>query len=317
MYYESSCMLVLSGDHLYRMNYDEIIRFHRERQADITISVYPVGREEASQMGLLRVDRAGKVEEFLEKPQDNATIAHFNAPESLFTARHLSVDSECCLASMGIYVFNPEVLQEALNDSSQTDFGREIIPAAIEKYDVYAYPFIGYWKDIGTITAFFDVHLSLTHRDPPFELYRPAWPLYTHSRSLPPCSIIRSEIRDSLIVEGSDVQGARISDSIIGMRSNVRDGANLNEVVMLGADFFEGDKVFRSGERKEKELPSLGIGRDCTIERAILDKNVRIGDGVRIKSKNGAEDYRGSMYWIRDGITIVPKGVIIPPGTTI
>jgi len=316
-YYASDQILILAGDHLYRMDFQDLIRHHRGARADITLCVYPVSCADAPRMGLLRVDESGEVKEFLEKPRDAAARERFVAPESLFRSRGLSLEPGRYLASMGTYVFEPRVLTELLADTSRTDFGREVIPSALGRYRVVAWPFTDYWKDIGTIPAFFEANVSLTSAHPPFSLYTPRWPLYTHPRSIPPSRVFRSEIRDSLIVEGSDITGATIANSIVGTRSVVGKGACLDQVVMLGADFYEGERLPGADPGPVRHLPPLGVGENCVIQRAILDKNVRIGNGVVIRSKPGAPDYQGETYWVRDGVTIIPKGAVIPPGTEI
>ncbi len=315
-YYKSDEVLILSGDHLYRMDYTDLVGYHRDTDADITICVYPVERLVASEMGLLRVNDDGEVQEFREKPKEEEEVNRFKAPVPLFERRGINIEGERFLASMGIYVFKPGVLQELLSNTEFTDFGHDVIPAAIKPLKVMAYPFNDYWMDIGTITSFFDANIELAQPEPPFSLYSPKQPIYTRSRSLPPSRIIRSEIRDSLVVEGSDVTGAFISDSIVGVRSIIKRGTVLRDVVMLGADFYEGEEVL-STELEGDNIPELGIGRSCVIERAILDKNVRIGDNVVIRARPEVKEYKGKKHWIRDGITIVPKGTVIPSGTTI
>ncbi len=314
-YYRSDQMLILSGDHLYRMNYAELVRFHREAKADITICVYPVSSEEAPRMGLLRVRSGGEVEEFLEKPQDPATIDRFQAPPDLFAPGGLS--SGTCLASMRIYVFEAKVLQAVLGRGDHADFGKQVIPSAIGEYRIVAYPFSDYWRDIGTIGALFQANLELARPDPPFSLYAARWPFYTRPRFLTPTRVIGSEIRDSLLADGSSVSGADIRDSVIGMRSIIRENAHLREVVMMGADFYEGERFLTTWEGQGKDFPPVGIGRECTIERAIIDKNARIGDGVVIRPKPDIQDFRSDTYWVRDGITVIPKGTVIPSGTVL
>ena len=313
-YYRSRQMLILSGDHLYRMNYADLIHSHRKNGADITLCVCPVPLEEAPRMGLVRVDPAGEVEEFVEKPKDPEVIKRFSAPPELFESQDVAIGSDRCLASMGVYVFNSDVLMEALADSRQTDFGKEIIPSTIGRFRVLVFPFLGYWKDIGTISTFFEENIALTQMQPPFQLYSPRWPIYTRTRPLPPVRVIESEIRNSLLVEGSDIVGARIADSVVGMRSVIRQGSTLREVVMLGADFYEGEELLTRWERSDKGLPLLGIGKDCIIEKAIIDKNTRIGDRVVIRARPEVKEFEGKNHWIRDGITIIPKGAVIPSG---
>jgi len=346
MYYDSAEMLILSGDHLYRMDYRDLIAFHRDTDADITICVHPVPEQQAPRLGLMRADATGRVSEFVEKPQDPEVIKRFAAPRELFASRDLDLRDDSYLASMGNYVFKPDVLREVLADVDKTDFGKEVIPEAIGQYKVMAFPFTDYWADIGTIGSFYEANLDLARHDPPFSIYQADWPFYTRTRSLPPSRIIGSEIRDCLVVEGADIEGAQIANSIIGMRSNVREGSVLDSVVMLGSDFYEGEHLLggqatggqakagqvtdgqavggqakagqaKAGRATGGAIPPMGIGRDCHIVRAIIDKNARIGDGVIIPAQTDVADYEGEHYWVRDGITIIPKGAVIPAGTDI
>jgi len=315
-YYRSQDTLILSGDHLYRMDYADLVEYHRDTDADISICAYPVERSVASEMGLMSVSPDGEIKEFVEKPTDEAVINAYKAPTKLFEDRGIQLNGERFLASMGIYVFKQGVLGELLKNKEHTDFGHDVIPSALANCKVMAYPFNGHWMDIGTITSFFEANIALAQPEPPFSLYSPKQPIYTRSRSLPPSRIIRSEIRDSLVVEGSDVTGAFISDSIVGVRSIIKRGTVLRDVVMLGADFYENEEVL-TVEDSDEGLPELGIGRSCVIERAILDKNVRIGDNVVIRARPDVKEFKGDLHWIIDGITIIPKGTVIPPGTTI
>ena len=299
------------------MNYAELIDYHEEREADITVCVYPVPRKEAPELGLLKVDSSGYIKKFHEKPKDPKVIDKFKAPRPLFKSLGLEIDSDRYLANMGIYVFKPNILIKTLADYSKTDFGKHIIPSTIGEYKVAAYPFNDYWKDIGTIRTFFEANISLAQPDPPFKLYNPGWPLYTRTRSLPPSRVMKSEIRDSIIGDGSDTVGAQIHDSVIGVRSNVREGTTLKDVVLMGADFFEGEDILTNWEAPKNHRPALGIGRNCQIERAIIDKNARIGDGVVIRPHPDIEEEKGENYWIKDGITVIPKGAVIMSGTKI
>jgi glucose-1-phosphate adenylyltransferase len=314
-YYRSEQVLVLSGDHLYRMDYGDLVTFHREKKAEITVCVHPVRREEAPEMGLLKLGEGGRIVEFVEKPKDARVLDEFRTPQKLASSLGLPPNSDRYLASMGVYLFDPSILTEALSDKSQSDFGKEIIPASIDRFRVIAYPFTAYWKDIGTIASFFEANVSLVKPDPPFPLHNPLWPFYTHTRALPPSRIIHSEIRDCLLAEGTDIAGARITESIVGVRSVIREGADLKEVVMMGADFYEGEQELEG--LAAGDLPPMGVGRSCMIERTIIDKNARIGDGVVIRAKPGMTDQRGENHWVRDGITIIPKGAIIPPGAVL
>jgi glucose-1-phosphate adenylyltransferase len=301
MYYESDQIVILGGDHLYRMDYSKLVEYHRQTKADITLGVYPVVREEASRMGLMRTDASGRVVEFKEKPKEPEVIDRFQAAEGKY------------LASMGIYVFEPQVLRDLLADQSKTDFGKEVIPDAIGSHRVMAYAFNDYWRDIGTIGAFFEANLELVARDPEFNLYKGGWPFYTRSRNLPPSRVVDSEIRDSLIVEGSSITGATIVNSIVGVRSMVGEGSHLKDVILMGCDFYQGER--RLGDGQQDQGPAMGVGRNCRIERCIVDKNARIGDNVVITARPDVAEYQGELCWIRDGITVIPKGTVIPSGT--
>jgi len=313
MYYESDQIVILGGDHLYRMDYSQLVEFHRKNKADITLGVYPVVRDEASRMGLMCASADGRVTEFMEKPQEPEIIDRFKAPESLLRDQGMSSDEDRYLASMGIYVFEPDCLRELLKDTSMTDFGKEVIPSAIDSHKVMAYPFNDYWRDIGTIGAFFESNLELVQRNPEFNLYRGDWPFYTRTRNLPPSRVIDSEIHDSIIVEGSSVTGASITNSIVGVRSMVGEGSVLKDVIIMGNDFY--DDEIRLGDNEQQKGPALGIGKNCNIERCIIDKNARIGDNVTIKARPDVSEYEGERRWIRDGITVIPKGTVITPGT--
>ncbi|MFH2051346.1 MAG: glucose-1-phosphate adenylyltransferase [bacterium] len=316
LYYQADQVVLLGGDHLYRMDYSEMVKFHRETGADITLGVYPVPREEAGRMGLMLADRTGRVTEFKEKPRDPAVIDRFKAPGELFERAGQAAPPETYLASMGIYVFETAVLREVLKDTAKTDFGKEVIPAAIAPYKVMAYPFTGYWRDIGTIASFFEANLELVDSRPPFNLHQGGWPFYTRSRSLPPSRITGSEIHDALVVEGATVTGAVITNSIVGTRGRVRTGSVLKDVIFMGSDFYEGEQQLGVAEAVPAPgLPRLGIGQGCRIERCIIDKNCRIGDGVIIHAHPDVAEAENDLCWIRDGITILPKGTVVPPGT--
>jgi glucose-1-phosphate adenylyltransferase len=313
MYYRADQILILPGDQLYRMDYANLIRFHRERQADMTICLHPVDRTEARRMGLAEVAPSGLISRYVEKPQDVDIIESFRVPSNLRSAEGDSDDK--VLASTGIYVFEPTVLSEILAESSVADFGADILQSAVQKLKVAAYLFPDYWQDIGTIEALFNASIALGGRQSPFRLYAPHWPLCTRTRSLPPSHITASEIRDTLVAEGAFISGARIEESVIGVRNVVRQGSALKQVVMLGSDFYEGEQLLGGETAVGDVIPPLGVGRGTVIERAIIDKNVRIGENVIIRAKPDVRDFRGDGYWIRDGITVIPKGAVIPSGT--
>ena len=266
-------------------------------------------------MGLMKVDDGGRITEFTEKPKDPAIIDQFRAQEALFKQHGIEVQGDKYLASMGIYVFKPEVLKKLLKDPAMTDFGKEVIPEAIGSHKVVAYPFDGYWRDIGTIAAFFDSNLELVDSHAEFNLYQGGWPFFTRTRNLPPSSIIEADLTDTIVAEGSKIVGATINHSVLGIRSRVRRGSVLKNVVMQGNDFYEGEQ--RLADQKQMEGPGLGVGKDCRIERCIIDKNARIGDNVTIGPKTDVSEYEDDMIWVRDGITVVPKGKVIPSGTVL
>lgn len=316
MYYKCDQMLILPGDQLYRMNYADVVRFHQEAKADITICVHPVDRADASRMGLMEVTPSSIVSRYMEKPQDMDIVDSFRVPPHLSSAAGRDLH-EKILASTGIYVFEPQALSQILAESDAADFGAGIFPSAIQKFKVAAYLHLDYWQDIGTIKAFFDANMALGQRRSTFRLYAPAWPLYTRSRSLPPSHITASEIKDTLISEGVFISSARIENSVIGIRNVVRRGSELKEVVMLGTDFYDEEQPLPEETVEGDMFPPLGIGKHSKIERAIIDKNVRIGDSVIIRAKPDVKDFKGDTYWVRDGVTIIPKGAIIPSGTEI
>jgi glucose-1-phosphate adenylyltransferase len=303
---EPEDVLILAGDHLYRMDYSQFIRFHRESRADVTIAVLPVSAADAPRYGILQTNDEGRIVAFREKP-DGA-----EALEGL-ESRH--GDERPYLASMGIYIFRMDVLIRLLEEVSGDDFGRHIIPAAIESVRVYAFPFDGYWEDIGTIAAFYQANLALTQQDPPFDFYDPHRPIYTRSRFLPPSRIDGCRMERVVVAEGCWLYDADIEECIIGLRSVVRPEARLRQVVMMGADFYEdGDE---KAENRRLGRPHVGIGHGARIERAIIDKNARIGQGVIIRSHEGEPDREEEHYAIRDGIVVIPKNAVISEGTTI
>ncbi len=298
-------ILILSGDHLYRMDYAEFVRFHDTHEADITIAVKPVKAEDASSLGILQADKEGRIHRFSEKPRAD----ELNGLESL-------AGDKPYMASMGIYVFRSKALVKLLRAETGSDFGKHIIPAALEKgARVFAYPFEGYWEDIGTIRAFYEVNLALAGPNPPFNFFSAEWPIYTRPRYLPGSCIIDSSLMRVLISPGCQLDHAAVADSVIGLRSIVSNGAHLHRVVMMGADGYE--SLVERDENNRLGLPDIGVGAGSVIENAILDKNVRIGHNVVIRNHAGAADEETDTYVIRDGIVVIPKGVVIPDNTII
>jgi glucose-1-phosphate adenylyltransferase len=299
-------VLILSGDHLYRMGYAQFIAYHRETGADVTVAVQPVAREAAPQLGILKVDPKGRIVEFAEKPQGKALdkMSSGDDPEKPF------------LASMGIYVFNFDVLRELLEKHKKDDFGKHILPAAIKSHKLYAYAFDGYWEDIGTVRAYYEANLSMALPDPPFDLYDPQFPIYSRPRYLPGTRADDCHLERVMLADGCLLQDAIITDSVIGLRSIIGPGVRISRSVILGADFYEDEA--RRAANHERGRPDVGIGSGSTIEGAIIDKNARIGKNVVIRPHPEViEMVEEENYVIRDGLVIVPKNAVIPDGTVI
>jgi glucose-1-phosphate adenylyltransferase len=301
-------VLILSGDHLYRMDYRDILKFHEEKGADITIATVPVVKKEAQHFGIMQIRANGHITAFREKPSPEENISSFVIPETIRNAFHVKGKHDQYLASMGIYVFKAKVLTDMLA-GREADFGKEIIPKSIGKYNVYGYVFNGYWRDIGTISSFFEANLELTDPNPPFNFFVPNGVIFTRARFLPPVRVHGAQLKNTLLGEGCIVHGAEIEHSIVGVRAVVREGSVLKRTVMLGNDFYESER--RSGKT------GIGIGKNCRIENCILDKNVSIGNNVTIANSAKIEEKDGENYHIRDGIVIIPKGVTIPDDTII
>lgn len=303
---EPEDVLILAGDHLYRMDYGDFVHYHRAKDADVTVAVLPVSAEEASRFGILATDEDGRIRVFREKPKTRQELEKLESyPQS----------DKPYLASMGIYVFKMSALKELLAENPGDDFGRHILPEAIESRKVYALPFDGYWEDIGTISSFYEANMALTRKEPPFDFYDPKRPIYTRSRFLPPSWIENCRMERTVVADGCRLFGAEIEESIIGLRSMVYPGARLHQVVMMGADYYEDEADIAKGTGKG--WPPIGIGGGTWIERAIIDKNARIGHGVRIRSHEDEPDSEGENYVIREGIVVIPKEAVIPDGTMI
>ncbi len=312
---EVDYVLILSGDHLYRMDYRRFIDFHIQKQADISISVYPVPAKQASQFGVMKVGRNGKITDFKEKPKDPQLLDSMRVPEETFTRFNVEAGGRSHLASMGVYVFNRSVLQELLEDTEFGDFGKEVIPHAIRRKKVFGYFFDGYWEDIGTIRSFFQAHMDLTRSRPKFRLYDEAKPIFTRARFLPGSRIHDSVIDRSIICEGSIINRARITDSIIGIRSRIGRNTKLDRTILMGANRFELHKDTTTG--RKRRIPDIGIGDNCEIRNAIIDRNARIGNNVKLVNTRSVKQHQCESCHIVDGITVIPKNAVIPSGTEI
>jgi glucose-1-phosphate adenylyltransferase len=307
----ASELLILSGDQLYLMDVAGFVTTHRERDADLTLAVKPVTREEAHAFGILRLARDGRVVEFVEKPKADDQLDALALDEATTAALGFPVAPGSLLASMGIYVFRPGILRELLVGSPHTDFGKEVIPAALSACRVVAYPYDGYWTDIGTIPSFHQANLDLTLPLPQLNLYDHDYRIYTHARFLPGTKINQCSVACSILCEGSIITGARITDSIVGIRAVVQKGTVIERSIVMGANFFE------NADERPLDQPALGIGRDCHVRNAIIDFNARIGDGCRLTNESGLSEAETENWCIRDGIIVVPKNAVLPPGTVI
>jgi glucose-1-phosphate adenylyltransferase len=310
--YDADYYLILAGDHLYRMDYSEMIDAHVDRRADITIAAQPVGLADATQMGIFRFDRNGQIVAFEEKP-DEARLAEIGSsiPRGAMFATQAA--DKPYVASMGVYVFSRDVLLDILSAGNAKDFGREIIPSALDKHRVQSFLFHDYWADVGTIQNFYDANIMLTKAGAPFKFYHPNRPIYTHPRFLPGSRLISCDVQNAIICDGCSLNRCKIEESIVGIRTFIQNGSTIRRSVLLGADFYEGD----GGAPARGNAPKLGIGNNVVLDRVIVDKNARVGDNARLVNEAGVLETDGDGYYIRSGVIIVPKDGVIKPGTVV
>ncbi len=310
--------LILSGDHLYRMDYRLFWQRHRDTNADITLSVLPIDDKRASDFGLMKIDDSGRVIDFSEKPKGDA-LTKMRVDTTKLGLTPEQAEHSPYIASMGIYVFKKEVLIKLLKEAPErTDFGKEIIPASAKDYNVQAFLFDGYWEDIGTIESFYDANLALTKQpQPPFSFYDENAPIYTRSRYLPPSKLLDCKVTESIIGEGCILKECRIEHSVLGVRTRVESGSIIEDSLIMGSDFYQ-PYVERQASWEQGEVP-LGIGADTRIRRAIVDKNACIGHNVQIINKDRVQeaDRESEGFYIRSGIVVVMKNAVIPDGTII
>ena len=295
-------ILVLAGDHLYRMDYGGLLDCHRTEAADVTVAVQPVAAAEASRFGILKLGADGRIRSFVEKPQTPSALQGYTSrddPERPY------------VGSMGIYVFRAEVLFEILGGPF-TDFGGDVIPAAIQSHRVFGFPFHGYWADIGTIRAFYDANLALAQPEPLFAFNDPSGPVFTRARFLPGSRIFDVKLDRVLLADGCVVQGAEIRNSVIGLRSLIGDDVVIRDTIVMGADYYEGE-----APQVPAGTPAMGIGHGCRIQGAIIDKNARIGENVRIEPFPAGVDLDEQNWTVRDGIVAIPKDAVLMDGTVI
>jgi glucose-1-phosphate adenylyltransferase len=302
--YDADYYLILAGDHLYRMDFCELIDAHIESRADITIAAQPVDARDATQMGIFLFDNGGQINGFEEKP-NAARLGEMksSAPQGVYVGG-LTADRPF-VASMGIYVFSRDTLLDVIRRPG-IDFGREIIPAALGSLNVHAYLYRGYWADVGTIDAFYDANIQLTQRGAPFNFFHPHRPIYTHPRFLPSTRMYECRVDRAIVAEGCYLEHCAIDDSVVGIRTHVGRGARITRSVLLGADFYQ--------EENASEDVDLGIGRDVVLDRVIVHKNARIADGVRLTNDDNVQNADGNGWFIRDGIIVVPKGAVVTAG---
>jgi glucose-1-phosphate adenylyltransferase len=310
--------LILSGDHLYRMDYSEFVKRHRETNADITLSVVPIDGSRASDFGLMKMDDNGKIVSFKEKPK-GAELESMQVDTTKLGLTPEQAKETPYIASMGIYVFKKAVLEKLLEElPDQTDFGKEIIPAASKDYNIQAYLHEGYWEDIGTIEAFYKANLALTQQpQPPFSFYDEKAPIYTRPRYLPPTKLLDCHITESIIGEGCIVKECRINHSVLGIRTRIEAGCTVEDSLLMGADYYE--PFAERSINSEKGAVPVGIGADSMIRNAIIDKNARIGRKVQIINKDRVSEASREEqgFFIRSGIVVVMKNALIPDRTVI
>lgn len=308
-------IIILSGDHLYRMNYREFFKYHLEREADITIAVKPIHEEEAHKFGILNADSNGRITEFYEKPEKKELLDTFRVEEVLFENFGIESQNRKHIASMGIYIFKKQVLFDILNNNDMEDFGREIIPSSLKNANVYAYFFDGYWEDIGNIASFFEAHMDLTKSIPLFNFYDEEYGFFTRPRYLPSTKVINCQIGHSIIAEGAIILGSRVESATIGIRSFIDEGVDIERAIIMGNTRYE--TIEERGVNQERGKPNLGIGPNTVIRNAIIDLDTRIGANVQLINQEGVTETFQENYAIRDGIIIIPKGFCIPHNTVI
>lgn len=307
-------VLILSGDQLYRMDFERMCQLHIESKAQVTIAALPVDRRQASAFGIVRLDDTGRVVGFLEKPKTDADVSLVRTDPAWIDARGIPSQGRDCLASMGIYLFNRDTLIELLDKTTYQDFGKEIFPAAIRSRHVQAFLYDGYWEDIGTIRAFYEANIQLTQPNPPFQLISPDAPMYSRLRFLPPSQFHGAQVKNAIIADGCRIgEGTMIENSIIGVRSQIGRNVTIRNSILMGADYFQTTSEAAADRGAGK--PPIGIGDWSRIEGAIVDKNCRIGSHVQIQNVSGvdqAPEIEGTM--IVDGIAIAVKDAALADG---
>jgi glucose-1-phosphate adenylyltransferase len=312
---DDDLFLILSGDQLYRMDFADIVERHRQSGAEVTIAAQPVDKKEVSGYGVMAVTESGQIEEFVEKPTDPTIIDGLVIQEALRAQmRDPQPTKEYCLASMGIYIFNGKTLRESLKTHA-TDFGKEVIPGLLGKARLQAYIFDGYWEDIGTIRSFFEANLMLTDPVPAFNFFDKHNPVFSRPRYLPASKLNGCNAKRCIVSDGCIISDAILRRSVIGVRSFINEGSRLENVIMMGADHYH--TLDELAQANDPEEPPMGIGRNCKISNAIIDKNARIGNNVVISPEGKPDGYTEGVVYVRDGVVIITKNGIIPDNTVI
>jgi glucose-1-phosphate adenylyltransferase len=307
-------LVILSGDQLYRMDFRRIITQHIETYADLTVATIPVPRHQAQGLGIMQINEEKRIVRFVEKPKEEAVLDSLKLNRDSYTRLGIEGDEEFLLASMGIYVFNRDLIVQLL-DNQHTDFGKHIIPGAIANHRVFSYVFQGYWEDVGTIRSFFEANLDLVSELPRFNFFDMSAPVFSRPRFLPGSKINGATIDHALVSDGCIINPSVIRHSVVGIRSIVGAGSELHRVILMGGDYYESQASIVEHELLGR--PRIGIGQNTKIENAIIDKNARIGDNVVISPAGKPEEADHPLYYIRDGIVVIPKNGVIPHGTVI
>jgi len=314
-YHRHEYVLILSGDQIYRMDYRQLMVHHMLSGADVTVCTLPVKRSSIHKYGIVKTSPDLRVTDFKEKPSNDTPLEDFKIHHHMMEPIGCGSNEDMFLGSMGIYVFNRKTLENALIDGSCADFGGDVLPQQIQQAKVYAYVFRGYWEDVGTIEAYYNASINLTQPNPAFSFHHPNLPIYTRPRHLPPSKIYQSQLHQTVISDGCLVENSKLDTCSLGLRTHIYSGSEIKKSILLGADHFETEAEKKYNN--EIQRPHMGVGENCIIERALIDKNVRIGKGVRITNKQNHPDMDHPLYCIRDGITIIPQDGIIPDGMVI
>jgi glucose-1-phosphate adenylyltransferase len=311
-------VLILSGDQLYRMDFRDLMRTHRDSRADVTMAVLPVPQDQVSGFGVCRLDDTGRVIGFVEKPKTEEQMAPVRTPDEWLKRQGINAGGRPFLCSMGIYLFKRQVLLDLLEKEMPlaTDFGKDIFPRALATRRVQAHVFDGYWEDLGTVKAYHEANLALAGSNPPFDFHSPEGVIYTRMRFLPASRVSGATLQHCLISDGCIIEGGTVIErSVVGVRSRIGRNTVLRDTVVIGADAYETQAVQKAN--REKGVPDLGIGEGCVIERAIIDKDCRIGRSVRLVNERGVQDQDHPLYSIREGIVCIPRGTVVPDGTVV